>query len=91
MRNIDRVPVSLVHPVFDRLSPVPLAEYTYSQITSQEKFMRYEQPYTNISVGKSVEGNVLPIIGSMSAVKAKLDSRFTKKSQEYTRGTFKNM
>ena len=53
--------------------------------------MRYEQPYTNISVGKSVEGNMLPIIGSMSAVKTKLDSRFTKKSQEYARGTFTNM
>ena len=44
-----------------------------------------------MSVGKSIEMNVLPQIGSMSAVKAKLDSRFTKKSQEYTRGTFTNM
>ena len=42
LRNIDRVPVSLVHPVFDRLCPVPLAEYTYSQIASYEKYMRYE-------------------------------------------------
>ena len=42
LKNIDRVPVSLVHPVFDRKCPIPQAEYIYSQIASQEKYMRFE-------------------------------------------------
>ena len=42
MKNIDRVPVSLVHPIFDRICPTTLAEYTFAQIASPEKYMRFE-------------------------------------------------
>ena len=42
LKNIDRVPVSVVHPVFDRRCSTAHAEYTYSQIASKEKYIRFE-------------------------------------------------
>ena len=43
LSNIDRVPVSMVLAVNDSTCDLPTAEMAYSQITVEEKYLRYEQ------------------------------------------------
>ena len=40
--NIDRVPVSLVVPVADEICSPDMAEWHYTQIQSEQKYIRFE-------------------------------------------------
>ena len=42
LSNIDRVPVSIVHPLSDELCDPTMIEWTYAQMQQQEKFIRFE-------------------------------------------------
>ena len=43
LSNIDRVPVSMVHPIADELCDPIMMEYTYAQIQSEDKHMILEK------------------------------------------------
>lgn len=42
MSNIDRVPISIVHAVSDETCDVTTAEWTYTQVQSPDKHIRFE-------------------------------------------------
>ena len=42
LSNIDRVPVSIVHPIQDEICDTTMIEWTYAQMQQQEKYLRFE-------------------------------------------------
>ena len=55
LSNIDRVPISIVHPINDLRCEVEFnAEYAFNQVRSPEKYLRFEDAnhYTFIYYGK---------------------------------------
>lgn len=43
LSRIDRVPVSIVHPVADGLCDPVMIEWTYTLVRSKEKYIRFEK------------------------------------------------
>ena len=42
LSNIDRVPVSIVHPIQDEVCDASMIEWTYAQMQQEEKHLRFE-------------------------------------------------
>ena len=42
LTNIDKVPVTIVHPVQDEVCDSTMVEWTYAQMQQEEKYIRFE-------------------------------------------------
>ena len=42
LSKIDRVPVSIVHPMEDEVCDLTMTEWAYAQMQQQEKYLRFE-------------------------------------------------
>lgn len=59
LSNIDRVPVSIIHPISDTICDASYAEYTFTEIGTNEKYLRWENGFDHLIFALGVSKGVV--------------------------------